>query len=48
MSDRDNSGGLGAFIKQVWASVVFLMSIVSAILGYVKSAQGDCRAVSFS
>ena len=47
MSDRDNSSGLGEFLKQVWAGVVFLMGIVSAILGYVKLAQGDLGLFTF-
>ena len=42
MSDKNNNnGGLLAFFQQVWAGVVFVFGVVSAILGYIKLADGD-------
>ena len=42
MSDNDNrNGGLVAFFQQVWAGVVGVFSVVSAILGYIKLADGN-------
>ena len=42
MSDKSNSsGGLIAFFQQVWAGVVGIFGVVSAILGYIKLADGN-------
>ncbi len=42
MGDTDNnSNGLVAFFQRVWAGIVGLFGVVSAILGYIKLADGD-------
>ena len=42
MSDKDNSNaGLITFFQQVWGRVVGIFGVVSAILGYIKLADGN-------
>ncbi|MEM8720470.1 MAG: tetratricopeptide repeat protein [Cyanobacteria bacterium P01_G01_bin.39] len=42
MGDKGNSnGGLRAFFQRIWAGVVGIFGVVSAILGYVKLAEGN-------
>ncbi len=42
MSDKSNSNnGLIAFLQQVWAGIAGIFGVVSAVLGYIKLADGN-------
>ena len=42
MSDKNNStNGLIAFLKQVWVGITGIIGVVSAVLGYIKLAEGN-------